>query len=54
MSYDNLPIKAYFYLWPEVEKAHDLSDRVPAIGGEAAICPEDGFTLLDAAGLLNE
>lgn len=34
----------------EVEKVHDLSDKVPAVGGEAAICPEDGYMLLDVTG----
>ena len=50
VSYDNLPIKAYVYPWSQVEKIHDLSNRVPAPGGEAAVCPEDGYTLLDIAG----
>lgn len=45
MAYDNLPVKAYVYPWSEVERIHDLSSRIPAVGGEAAICPEDGFTL---------
>ena len=47
MAFDNLPIKAYLYLWDEVKQAHDLSSRIPTVCGEAAICPEDGFTLLD-------
>lgn len=46
IAYDNLPIKAYIYPWSEVEEIHDLSDRIPAIGGEAAVCPEDGYTLV--------
>ncbi len=50
MAYDNLPIKAYVYPLAEVEKVHDLSDKVPAVGGEAAICPEDGYMLLDVTG----
>ena len=50
VAYDNLPIKAYVYPWSQVEKIHDLSNRVPAPGGEAAVCPEDGYTLLDVAG----
>ena len=47
MAYDNLPIKAYIYPWSQVQLVHDLSKRVPTVGGEAAVCPEDGFTLLD-------
>ena len=49
MTYDNLPIKAYVYPWSQVELIHDLSQRTPAVGGEAAICPEDGYMLLDVA-----
>ncbi len=47
MTYDNLPIKAYVYPWSQVQQAHDLSNRIPAIGGEAAICPEDGYTVIE-------
>ncbi len=50
MAYDNLPIKAYVYPRAEVEKVHNLSEKVPAPGGEAAVCPEDGYMLLDVAG----
>ena len=53
IAYDNLPIKAYIYPLDEVEGAHDLSERIPASGGEAAVCPEDGYTVLypdDSAG----
>lgn len=50
MAYDNLPIKAYVYPLTEVEKVHNLSQRIPAPGGEAAICTEDGYVLLDVAG----
>ena len=50
LAFDNLPIKAYVYPWSQIEKIHDLSDRIPTVGGEAAICPEDGYTLLDVAG----
>ena len=50
LAYDNLPIKAYVYPWSQIEKIHDLSNRVPAPGGEAAVCPEDGYTLLEVAG----
>ena len=47
MSFDNLPIKAYMYPWSQVQLVHDLSKRVPTVGGEAAVCPEDGYTLID-------
>ena len=50
MAYDNLPIKAYLYPWSQIEQIHDLSHRIPAVGGEAAICPEDGYMLFDFAG----
>ena len=50
MAYDNLPIKAYVYELSQVEKVHELSNKVPAIGGEAAVCPEDGYTLIDVTG----
>ena len=49
MTYDNLPIKAYTYPWSQVQLVHDLSERIPVAGGEAAICPEDGYMLLDVA-----
>ncbi len=49
IAYDNLPVKAYIYPLTEVEKVHDLSERIPTSGGEAAICPEDGYLLLDIA-----
>ncbi len=47
MTYDNLPIKAYVYPVAEVENVHDLSEKIPVVGGEAAVCPEDGYTLFD-------
>ena len=47
MAYDNLPVKAYVYPLSQVEQVHDLSHRVPFAGGEAAICPEDGYMLID-------
>ena len=50
VAYDNLPIKAYIYPLKEVERIHDLSNRVSAVGGEAAICQEDGYMLLDVFG----
>ena len=46
VAYDNLPIKAYVYPYEQVKKVHDLSERIPAAGGEAAICPEDGYLLM--------
>ena len=49
VAYDNLPIKACIYPLAEVERVHDLSERIPTSGGEAAICPEDGYLLLDTA-----
>ena len=49
LAFDNLPIKAYIYPWAQVEKIHDLSGRIPMNGGEAAICPDDGYLLLDIA-----
>ena len=53
MAYDNLPVKAYIYPWAEVQQIHDLSHRIPVAGGEAAICPEDGYMLLDVTGAIN-
>ncbi|MBR6158934.1 MAG: hypothetical protein IKQ40_01435, partial [Lachnospiraceae bacterium] len=50
MAYDNLPIKAYVYPLKDVEKIHDLSNRIDTVGGKAAVCPEDGYTLLDITG----
>ena len=47
MAYDNLPIKAHVYPLDQVEQVHDLSHRIPVAGGEAAICPEDGYMLVD-------
>ena len=47
IAYDNLPIKAYVYPWDQVQLIHDLSHRIPVAGGEAAICPEDGYMLVD-------
>jgi hypothetical protein len=49
IAYDNLPVKAYIYPLAEVERVHNLSERIPTNGGEAAICPEDGYLLLDIA-----
>ena len=49
MSYDNLPIKAYVYPWSQVERIHDFSEKIHVAGGEASICPEDGYLLMDIA-----
>ena len=49
VAYDNLPVKACIYPLAEVEKAHQLSEWIPTGGGRAAICPEDGYLLLDIA-----
>ena len=49
VAYDNLPVKAYVYPWEQIRKLHDFSERIPAAGGEASICPEDGYLLLDTA-----
>ena len=49
LAFDNLPIKAYVYPWSQVQQIHDLSNRIQTAGGEAAICPEDGYMLLDVA-----
>ena len=49
MAYDNLPVKAYIYPLAEVEKAHRLTEWIPTGSGQAAICPEDGYLLLDIA-----
>lgn len=45
MAYDNLPLKGYVYSLDEIMAIHDLDTRIPAAGGEAAICPDCGFVL---------
>ena len=47
-AFDNLPIKAYIYPLDQILNIHELNHWMPAIGGSAAICPEDGYMLLDA------
>ena len=47
MAYDNLPIKAYLYPIEEVMEVHDLKEAIPSSKGEARICPECGYILLD-------
>ena len=47
-AFDNLPIKGYVYPWEQIMKIHDLSDWQSAIGGKAAVCPDDGFMVLSA------
>ena len=49
IAYDNLPVKAYIYPLAEVEKTHRLTEWISTVGGQAAICPEDGYLLLDIA-----
>ena len=46
-AFDNLPIKAYTYPYDKIREIHDLSYWVPAVGGLAAVCPDDGYMLLD-------
>ena len=50
IAYDNLPIKGYSYPLGEVESIHDFSRKVRTAQGEAAICPECGYTILQTAG----
>ena len=45
IAYDNLPIKGYVYAGSEIMAIHDLDTRIPADGGEAAICPDCGYVL---------
>lgn len=47
-AFDNLPIKVYTYPLDQVLNIHELNHWMPAVGGQAAICPEDGYMLLDA------
>ena len=49
LTFDNLPIKGYLYPEKQVEKAHDLSRKIPVAGGEAAVCPDCGYMVLEAA-----
>ena len=49
LTFDNLPIKGYLYPEEQVEKAHDLSRKIPVAGGEAAVCPDCGYMVLEAA-----
>lgn len=37
------PVRAGECPWEQVESVHHLSERFPVAGGEAAICPEDGY-----------
>ena len=46
IAFDNLPIKGYVYPAEQIMKIHDLSDWQSAAGGEAAICPDDGYMIL--------
>jgi hypothetical protein len=45
IAYDNLPVKGYVYSMDEIAAIHKLDTRVPAAGGEAAICPDCGYVL---------
>ncbi len=45
IAYDNLPVKGYVYSLDEIMAVHDLDNRIPAAGGEAAICPDCGYVL---------
>ena len=47
-AFDNVPIKAYTYPLDQILKIHDLDHWMQAVGGKAAICPDDGYMLLDA------
>ena len=47
IAYDNLPIKGYSYPRSEVEALHDFSRKVQTAEGEAAICPECGYVILE-------
>lgn len=47
IAYDNLPIKGYAYPRSEVEALHDFSRKVQTAEGEAAICPECGYVILE-------
>ena len=48
-AFDNLPIKGFIYPLDQIMDIHDLTDWQPAIGGEAAICPDDGYMVLNPA-----
>ena len=47
IAYDNLPIKGYAYPREEVEAIHDLGQKIKTAEGEAAICPECGYVMLE-------
>lgn len=47
IAYDNLPIKGYAYPFDEVEALHDFSRKVRTTEGEAVICPECGYVILN-------
>lgn len=46
-AFDNMPIKGYVYPLDQIMKIHDLSDWQSAAGGEAAVCPDDGYMVLN-------
>ncbi len=43
----DLPIKLTMYPTEEVMRVHQLDNTIKALSGDAAFCPECGFTLLD-------
>ena len=47
VAYDNLPIKAYLYPVDEVLRTHRFGEKIRSVAGEAAICPDCGYTLID-------
>ena len=49
IAFDNLPIKGFVYPLDQIMKIHDLSDWVPAVGGETAVCPNDGYMVFSPA-----
>ena len=46
-AFDNLPIKGFIYPLDQIMEIHDLTEWQPAIGGKAAICPDDGYMVLN-------
>ena len=48
-AFDNLPIKGYVYPMAQIMKIHDLSDWQSTPGGQAVVCPDDGYMVLSVA-----
>ena len=42
-AFDNLPVKGFVYPLDQILQIHDLSEWIPAAGGETAVCPDDGY-----------